>query len=127
MDWVILLASGILEAVWATALGRSDGLRRPVPTAIFAVTAVLSLVGLGFALNTLPTGTAHEGCTATSGALPGARPMLTQVAPLSIAKVLLLVGIVTCVVGLKVVAGARGGPGRRPGSARSWRRCGPTR
>ena len=45
MDWVILLASGVLEAVWATALGRSDGLRRPVPTAIFAVTAVLSLVG----------------------------------------------------------------------------------
>ena len=104
MDWVILLASGVLEAVWATALGRSDGLRSPVPTAIFAVTAVLSLVGLGFALNTLPTGTAYAVWTATGASLTVAWAMLTRVEPVSIAKVLLLVGIVTCVVGLKVVA-----------------------
>ena len=30
--------------------------------------------------------------------------MITRVEPVSLAKVLLLVGIVTCVVGLKVVA-----------------------
>ena len=104
MDWVILLASGVLEAVWATALGRSDGLRRPVPTAFFAVTAVLSLVGLGFALNTLPTGTADAVWTATGASLTVAWAMITRVEPVSLAKVLLLVGIVTCVVGLKVVA-----------------------
>ena len=104
MDWVILLASGVLEAVWATALGRSDGLRRPGPTAIFAVTAVLSLVGLGFALNTLPTGTAYAVWTATGASLTVAWAMVTRVEPVSLAKVLLLVGIVTCVVGLKVVA-----------------------
>lgn len=104
MDWVILLASGVLEAVWATALGRSDGLRRPVPTVVFAVTAVLSLVGLGFALNTLPTGTAYAVWTATGASLTVAWAMITRVEPVSLAKVLLLVGIVTCVVGLKVVA-----------------------
>lgn len=104
MDWVILLASGVLEAVWATALGRSDCLRRPLPTAIFAVSAVLSLVGLGFALNTLPTGTAYAVWTATGASLTVAWAMITRVEPVSLAKVLLLVGIVTCVVGLKVVA-----------------------
>ncbi|MHA6523639.1 DMT family transporter [Tessaracoccus sp. G1721] len=104
MDWVILLASGVLEAVWATALGRSDGLRRPAPTVVFVVAAILSLAGLGFALNTLPTGTAYAVWTATGASLTVAWAMITRVEPVSLAKVLLLVGIVTCVVGLKVVA-----------------------
>jgi len=104
MEWVILLGSGVLEAVWATALGRSDGLRRPLPTVVFVVGAVLSLVGLGIALNTLPTGTAYAVWTATGASLTVAWAMLTRVEPVSLAKVLLLVGIVTCVVGLKVIA-----------------------
>ncbi len=104
MDWVILLAAGVMEAVWATALGRSDGFRRPLPTVVFAVAAVLSLVGLGLALETLPTGTAYAVWTATGASLTVAWAMLTRVEPVSLAKILLLIGIVTCVVGLKVIA-----------------------
>lgn len=104
MDWVILIASGVLEAVWATALGRSDGLRRPLPTAIFLVGAVLSLAGLGLALQTLPTGTAYAVWTATGASLTVAWAMLTKAEPASLVRVLLLAGIVACVVGLKVVA-----------------------
>lgn len=104
MDWVILLASGVLEAVWATALGRSNGLRRPLPTTIFVVTAILSLAGLGIVLNTLSTGTAYAVWTATGASLTVVWAMLTGAEPASIKKALLLVGIVTCVVGLKVVA-----------------------
>lgn len=104
MDWVILLASGVLEAVWATALGRSNGLRRPLPTLVFVVAAILSLGGLGIALNTLPTGTAYAVWTATGASLTVVWAMLTGTEPASLKKVLLLVGIVTCVVGLKVVA-----------------------
>ena len=29
--WLLLLASAVLEAVWATALGLSDGFTRPAP------------------------------------------------------------------------------------------------
>ena len=43
LAWVILLASAVLEAVWATALGLSDGFTRPLPTLVFAVTATLSM------------------------------------------------------------------------------------
>lgn len=25
MSWILLIASGVLEAVWATALGKSEG------------------------------------------------------------------------------------------------------
>ena len=37
MDWAILVGSGVLEAVWATALGASRGLRRLLPTLVFVV------------------------------------------------------------------------------------------
>ena len=57
--WVVLLVSAVMEAAWATALGESDGLTRPVPTVVFVVFSVLSLVGLGRAMRTIPTGTSY--------------------------------------------------------------------
>lgn len=104
MDWVILIAAGVLEAVWATTLGRSNGLRRVVPTVIFAIAAVLSLGGLGLALRTLPTGTAYAVWTATGASLTVVWAMISGTERASTVKVLLLSGIVVCVVGLKVLA-----------------------
>lgn len=104
MAWVILIGSGVLEAVWATALGRSDGLKRPVPTVVFIVAGVLSLVGLGTALATLPTGTAYAVWTATGASLTVAWAMLTGAESASVKKVRLLTGIVVSVVGLKVIS-----------------------
>ena len=37
MSWVILVVSGVLEAVWATALGKSEGFSRLWPTVVFGV------------------------------------------------------------------------------------------
>ena len=59
MAWVLLVAAGLLEVVWAVALKRSDGLSRVVPTLVFAVAAVGSLVLLARALRTLPVGTGY--------------------------------------------------------------------
>src|SRR6188768_4022617 len=59
MSWFVLVLSGVLEAVWATALGRSDGLTRPVPTATFVVALALSMGGHGYAMRTLPVGTSY--------------------------------------------------------------------
>jgi quaternary ammonium compound-resistance protein SugE len=39
--WTILVASGVLEAVWASALGASDGFTKRKPTVLFAVALVL--------------------------------------------------------------------------------------
>lgn len=104
MDWVILVVAGVLEAVWATALGASDGLRRPVPTIIFGVAAVASLVGLGIALATLPTGVAYAVWTAIGASLTVGWGMWRGHEPVSLARILLILGIVACVVGLKVTA-----------------------
>lgn len=104
MAWLILIASGALEAVWANALAASHGLRKPIPTAIFLVAGAASLIGLGIAMRTLPTGTAYAVWVGIGATLTVAWAMWRRVEPVSLAKIALLVGIGGCVIGLKVVA-----------------------
>ena len=37
MSWLILVVSGVLEAVWAVALGKSEGFSRLTPSLVFLV------------------------------------------------------------------------------------------
>ena len=46
MSWLVLVLSGALEAVWATALGRTEGFTRVAPTVVFLVGIVGCVVGL---------------------------------------------------------------------------------
>lgn len=104
MDWALLIGSGVLEAVWATALGASRGFRRVVPSLVFLVAAVLSMWGLALAMQTIPTGTAYAVWTATGATLTVAFAMLRGTEPAGLVRILLLLGIVACVVGLKAVS-----------------------
>ena len=103
MAWFVLVASGVLEAVWATALGKSDGFSRPVPTVVFGVAVVASMVGLAVAMRTLPVGTAYAVWVGIGAVLTVTYAMVTGTEAVSLAKVLLLLGIVGCVVGLKLL------------------------
>lgn len=55
----MLVAAGLLEIVWATALKQADGFARPLPAAIAVVVAVASFALLAAALARLPVGTAY--------------------------------------------------------------------
>jgi len=101
--WVILLGSALLEAVWATALGLSDGFTRPLPTAVFAVTATLSMLGLGVAVKRIPLGTAYAVWVGIGAALTVGWAMATGVEPASPLKLLFIAGIVGCAAGLKLL------------------------
>lgn len=103
MSWFVLVLSGVLEAVWATALGKSDGLSRPVPTVTFVVALALSMAGLGYAMRTLPVGTSYAVWVGIGAVLTVAYAMATGTEAVSLLKVVLLTGIVGCVVGLKLV------------------------
>lgn len=103
MSWLVLVLSGVLEAVWATALGRSEGLTRVGPTVVFTVALVLSMGGLAYAMRELPTGTAYAVWVGVGAALTVAYAMATGAEPVSLVRILLLLGIVACVVGLKLV------------------------
>ncbi|MBT2593876.1 multidrug efflux SMR transporter [Arthrobacter sp. ISL-72] len=99
--WLTLLGSAVLEAVWATALGLSDGFSQALPTAIFAVTAALSMSGLGTAVKTIPLGTAYAVWVGIGAALTVGWAMATGVEPASPLKLLFIAGIVGCAAGLK--------------------------
>lgn len=103
MAWLVLVLSGVLEAVWATALGRSEGLSRLAPSITFFVSLVLSMVGLAYAMRELPTGTSYAVWVGIGATLTVAYGMLTGAETVSAVKVLLLAGIIGCVVGLKLV------------------------
>jgi quaternary ammonium compound-resistance protein SugE len=102
MSWVVLVLSGVLEAVWATALGRTEGFTRLAPTAVFAVALVASMGGLAYAMRDLPVGTAYAVWVGIGAALTAGYAMATGTEPVSVLRVLLLAGIVGCVIGLKL-------------------------
>jgi|SRR5262245_54633138 len=103
MAWLILVASGVLEAVWASALSRSAGFTRLIPLVIFGVAAVFSLVGLAIAMRSLPPGTSYAVWVGIGAALTILYAMLTGQEAASLIKILLITGIVGCVIGLKAV------------------------
>ncbi|MBA2955679.1 QacE family quaternary ammonium compound efflux SMR transporter [Nocardioides sp. MAH-18] len=102
MAWFVLVLAGVLEAVWAVALGRADGFTRLVPSAVFAAALVASMLGLAYAMRTLPTGTSYAIWVGIGAALTVGFGMVTGDEPVSVAKVLLLLGLVGCVVGLEL-------------------------
>ncbi|MEV0247402.1 multidrug efflux SMR transporter [Nocardia sp. NPDC050712] len=103
MSWLILVLSGAFEAVWATALGKSEGFSRPLPTVIFLVALVISMAGLAVAMRGLPVGTAYAVWVGIGAVLTIAFAMVTGSESVSVLKIAFLVGIVGCVIGLKVL------------------------
>jgi quaternary ammonium compound-resistance protein SugE len=103
VSWLVLVLSGVLEAVWATALDRSAGFSRLVPSVVFVVALVLSMVGLAYAMRELPVGTAYAVWVGIGAVLTVVVAMVSGEEPVSAVRLLLLAGIVGCVVGLKVL------------------------
>jgi quaternary ammonium compound-resistance protein SugE len=104
MAWLVLVASGVLEAVWATAMDRSDGFSRLLPSLIFAVSLLFSMAGLAFAMRSLPTGTSYAVWVGIGAVLTVGYAMMTGDETASPVKVLLIAGVVGCIAGLKVVS-----------------------
>lgn len=104
MSWAILIASGVLEAVWATALSRSKGFRRWKPTVVFALALAGSMTGLAIAMTELPTGTAYAVWVGVGAVLTVVWAVVTRRERATLGRMLLVLGLVACVVGLKVVS-----------------------
>ena len=102
MYWLALAISGVLEAVWATALGRSEGFSRLTPSLLFAVAALASFAGLAYAMKGVPIGTAYAIWVGIGASLTAGYAMWSGDEPASLVRVLLLLGIVACVIGLKL-------------------------
>jgi quaternary ammonium compound-resistance protein SugE len=102
--WLLLIASGVLEAVWASALAASKGFRRPVPTVVFAVALIVSMAGLAIAMTALPVGTAYAVWVGIGATLTVVWALIRRTERASVARILLLLLLVASVAGLKVVS-----------------------
>ena len=103
MSWIVLVISGVLEAVWATALGRSEGFTKLSPSVVFVAALVASMAGLAYAMRDLPVGTAYAVWVGIGAVLTVVNAMATGDEPVSLLKVAFLVMIIGGVVGLKLV------------------------
>ncbi|KID32329.1 DMT family transporter [Prauserella rugosa] len=104
MSWLVLILSGLFEAVWATALGKAAGFTRLWPSLVFVVGLALSMGGLAYAMRDLPTGTAYAVWVAIGAVGTAGYAMLTGDEAASVLKVVFLAGIIGCVIGLKTVS-----------------------
>ncbi|GAB7067299.1 multidrug efflux SMR transporter [Mycobacterium hodleri] len=102
MSWVALVVSGVLEAVWATALDKSEGFSKPSPSVVFLVALVASMGGLAYAMRDLPVGTAYAVWVGIGAVLTVVYAMATGDEPASLLKAAFLVMIIGGVVGLKL-------------------------
>lgn len=104
MAWLILVIAGLLEAVWATALSKSEGFTKLAPTVVFAVAILASMGGLAWALRSIPVGTGYTVWVAIGAVTTVLWAMLTGAESVTILKVVFLTGIIACVIGLKLVS-----------------------
>ncbi|MBW8709617.1 MAG: multidrug efflux SMR transporter [Mycobacterium sp.] len=105
MPWLILVAAGLLEIVWATALKQSDGFTRLWPSVIGIGGAALSFVLLAVALRHLPAGTGYAvwvGIGAVGVAIAG---IVVFDEAVSAARLLFLSIVVLGIMGLRLVEG----------------------
>ena len=114
MAWLILIFSALLEAVWATALAASDGFSRPGPTVLFFIAAALSMVGLSWAMRTIPVGSAYAVWTGLGAVLTAAWAMITGAEAAGVLKIVFLAGIIACVAGLRIVENRADAPAASP-------------
>lgn len=108
MAWVLLVIAGLLEVCWSIGLKYSQGFTRPVPSVLTVAAMVASMGLLSLAVRRLPIGTAYAvwvGIGALGAAVLG---MLLFREPVTPARVLFLVLLLTAIIGLKLTGGAEG-------------------
>jgi quaternary ammonium compound-resistance protein SugE len=100
--WVILFLAGLAEIGWVIGLKFSDGFTRLVPSAFTVVTLTASMLLLGWAVRSLPIGTAYAvwtGIGAIGAAVAGLMLFGESANPMRLVCIVL---IIAGVVGLKL-------------------------
>jgi quaternary ammonium compound-resistance protein SugE len=102
MEWIYLVAAGVLEIGWAIGLKYTDGFTRPLPTALTVACMIASLALLGLALKTLPVGTAYAVWTGIGAAGTAILGVVLFAEPATAIRLASIGLIVAGVMGLKV-------------------------
>lgn len=102
MNWLILLAAGFFEIIWALGLKYADGFTKFWPSVFTLVATTISFVLVSFAMRTIPVGTAYAvwtGIGVLGAATFGIILFGDSVAPI---RIFCLALIAVGIVGLKI-------------------------
>ena len=105
LAWMLLVAAGLLEIVWAISMKASHGFTKHHFTSITLVAAALSFWLLGLSLRQLPVGTAYAvwtGIGAVGAALLG---IVFFGETITLARIGCITLIVLGILGLKFLGG----------------------
>lgn len=105
MSWPLLFVAGLFEVAWAVGLAYTDGLTRPIPTALTVVALIISMVLLAKAVQTIPIGTAYAVWTGIGAVGTAALGILVLDEPATLARIGFIAVIVVGIVGLHFVSG----------------------
>ena len=103
MAWVILFVAGVLETGWAIGLKYTEGFSRLWPSVWTILAMVLSLIMLGYALKTLPVGTAYAVWTGIGAFGTAVLGIILFGEPATPARLICIGLIVSGIIGLKLV------------------------
>ena len=103
MAWVILFVAGLLETGWAIGLKYTEGFSRLWPSVWTILAMVLSLIMLGYALKTLPVGTAYAVWTGIGAFGTAVLGIVLFGEPATPARLISIGLIVSGIIGLKLV------------------------
>jgi quaternary ammonium compound-resistance protein SugE len=104
MAWVWLVLGGLFEVGFTTCLRHVDGFRHLGWTAGFLLSVALSMLLLEVAARSIPMGTAYAVWTGIGALGTVVIGMIWFGEPATTVRLLLIVGAVACIAGLKLTA-----------------------
>ena len=102
MAWVILVVAGLFEIAWAIGLKYTEGFTRLWPSVGTAAAMVVSVVLLGWAMRSLPVGTAYAVWTGIGAVGTVVLGIVLFQEPATVARLACVALIVSGIVGLKL-------------------------
>jgi quaternary ammonium compound-resistance protein SugE len=106
MAWIVLLVAGLLEMGWAIGLKYTEGFTRLWPSIGTAISMVLSVVLLGWAMRSLPVGTAYAVWTGIGAVGTVILGIVLFHEPANAARLICVGLIVAGILGLKLTSAA---------------------
>lgn len=102
MAWIILFVAGLFEIGWAVGLKFTEGFTRPIPTILTGISLVASMGLLGWAVKSLPLGTAYAVWTGVGAVGTAVVGILLFKEPATAGRLVCLALIVSGILGLKL-------------------------
>lgn len=104
LAWLLLLAAGVLEIVWALSMKASDGFEKTQYTVLTIAAAGTSFWLLGVSLKVLPVGTAYAVWTGMGAVGAAVLGIFLFKEPASAARVGCILLIVLGILGLRLTS-----------------------